>query len=256
MEARALEKLHADTGRTFDEWVALARKTRLRDETALRAWLRDEHGFRSRLGWWIASAALATELPDYEQPEQLVEALYSGRHLALRTLHEALVDEFLGLGGDVLVTSCKTMVPVYRKYVFAQLRPTPKGVELQLALAGEPASGRVKPTRRSAPGDRMTHLLVVSTASEIDAELKGLLRSAYAQGNEKSERAAGPGKAPAEFTAALKRSKPAAATWAQCTPAMQRDMLEWITSAKQEATRQKRLSTAIDKLAEGKRRVY
>ena len=37
---------------------------------------------------------------------------------------------------------------------------------------------------------------------------------------------------------------------------MQRDMVHWISDAKQEATRDKRTATAIQKLAEGKRRVY
>jgi uncharacterized protein YdeI (YjbR/CyaY-like superfamily) len=37
---------------------------------------------------------------------------------------------------------------------------------------------------------------------------------------------------------------------------MQRDMIVWITSAKQAETRSRRVGIVIAKLAEGKRRVY
>jgi hypothetical protein len=42
--------------------------------------------------------------------------------------------------------------------------------------------------------------------------------------------------------------------WTDITPAARRDFIQWITSAKQEATRAKRIGTACDMLAKGKRR--
>ena len=43
-------------------------------------------------------------------------------------------------------------------------------------------------------------------------------------------------------------------TWADITPAARRDFIHWIESAKQQATRDKRVVTACDMLAKGKRR--
>lgn len=57
-----------------------------------------------------------------------------------------------------------------------------------------------------------------------------------------------------EFTAALARSPEAKATLASFPPSAQRDYLEWIAEAKQDATRQKRIADAINWLREGKRR--
>ena len=42
--------------------------------------------------------------------------------------------------------------------------------------------------------------------------------------------------------------------WADITPAARRDWIHWITSAKREETRLKRVATACDMLAKGKRR--
>jgi uncharacterized protein YdeI (YjbR/CyaY-like superfamily) len=57
---------------------------------------------------------------------------------------------------------------------------------------------------------------------------------------------------PAYFRAALKKNKKAQATFDNFSPSHQREYVEWITEAKQEATRERRLATALEWLAEGK----
>ena len=63
-----------------------------------------------------------------------------------------------------------------------------------------------------------------------------------------------PPKVPAELAAALKKNRKAAATFEAFPPSCRREYVEWITEAKQEATRQKRLATTIEWLSEGKKR--
>jgi len=57
-----------------------------------------------------------------------------------------------------------------------------------------------------------------------------------------------------EFAAALSTSPAARATLDGFTPSARRDYLDWISDAKQDATRAKRIATAIEWLAEGKKR--
>lgn len=57
---------------------------------------------------------------------------------------------------------------------------------------------------------------------------------------------------PAYFRAALKKNKKAQTTFDNLSPSHQREYVEWITEAKHEATRQRRLATALQWLAEGK----
>ncbi len=57
-----------------------------------------------------------------------------------------------------------------------------------------------------------------------------------------------------EFAAALSSNPKAQATLDGFPPSAQRDYLEWIAEAKQDATRTKRIATAVEWLAEGKRR--
>lgn len=61
-------------------------------------------------------------------------------------------------------------------------------------------------------------------------------------------------KAPPWFTAALKKSPKAKATFDGFPPSHQREYLEWLVEAKQEETRQRRLAQAIEWMEEGKPR--
>jgi Domain of unknown function (DUF5655)/Bacteriocin-protection, YdeI or OmpD-Associated len=255
MERRAKDRLRADTGRTWDQWIAATKKRGFSTTREARDWLVEEHGFSSMNAHWIAAEATRADLPDYGEPEPLVDALYSGEQAALRPLHEALVDEMLALGDDVVVTACKTMVPVYRKHVFAELRPGDGAVEVRLALGeGVPGKGRLERAVRM-PGERLTHRVRVRRTADVDAELRRWLGAAFANGAGKMARSQEVD-VPADFEKAVRAHAVAKATWASMTPVMRRDMVQWVTSAKQDETRERRRATALKALSSGKKRVY
>ena len=59
-----------------------------------------------------------------------------------------------------------------------------------------------------------------------------------------------------EFAAALSKAPKAKSVLDGFPPSAQRDYLEWISEAKQDATRHKRIATAVEWLSEGKRRMW
>jgi uncharacterized protein YdeI (YjbR/CyaY-like superfamily) len=63
-----------------------------------------------------------------------------------------------------------------------------------------------------------------------------------------------PLEAPKELAAALKKNKIAAKVYAGFSPSCQREYNEWIGEAKRSETRDKRVATAIEWMAEGKQR--
>ena len=63
-----------------------------------------------------------------------------------------------------------------------------------------------------------------------------------------------PPEAPADLVAALKKNAKARATYDSFPPSHKRDYIEWLTEAKRDETRQKRLAQTIEWLAEGKPR--
>lgn len=59
---------------------------------------------------------------------------------------------------------------------------------------------------------------------------------------------------PEYLTAALKKNKQAKAAFASFSPGQRREYIEWLLEAKTDATRERRLETAIEWIAEGKTR--
>jgi uncharacterized protein YdeI (YjbR/CyaY-like superfamily) len=59
---------------------------------------------------------------------------------------------------------------------------------------------------------------------------------------------------PADLAAALKKNKAAAKSFADFSPSHRKEYITWLTEAKRDETRQKRLASTIEWLAEGKPR--
>lgn len=175
------------SGRSLDEWLALVKKQAPKDEVGRREWLKKEHGLGTNTAWWLAERSLGRGEDD--DPEKYlasaivyVEDMYAGKKAALRPLHDALIALGRSIGKDVKVCPCKTMVPLYRNHVIAQIKPTTQTrIDLGFALGDTKASGRLIDTGGFAKKDRITHRIPITSLADVDAEVKKWLRVAYAR---------------------------------------------------------------------------
>jgi hypothetical protein len=86
------------------------------------------------------------------------------------------------MGADVKACPCKTMVPLYRAHVFAQIKPTTNTrVDLGFALAKYKGKlpKRIIDTGGLAKKDRITHRIELRSTDEIDEEVTKWLKTAY-----------------------------------------------------------------------------
>ncbi len=113
-------------------------------------------------------------------------------------------------------------------------------------------------------GEAMGQFGRIATLGDLppDATIVALAKKAVAR-NLAGEKAARPVKRakqpipmPAELAGALAKNRAARTTFDAFPPGQQREYLEWITEAKTEATRDKRIATAVEWLAEGKTRMW
>mgnify|MGYP001079294887 CR=1 FL=1 len=84
----------------------------------------------SATGWAIAAAFRGLGLAD-EDPESYlrqapiyVNEMYAGPKAALRPIYDELLRVALSIAPDVKACPCKTIVPLYRNHVFAQIKPS------------------------------------------------------------------------------------------------------------------------------------
>jgi hypothetical protein len=117
---------------------------------------------------------------EYE-PDALVEALFAGPKAGLRPIYDRLLEMGLSLGADVKVCPCKTLVPFYRKHVFAQAKPpTRTRLDIGFALRGARISGwRLDQVGGASSDDRISHRIAIARPDEVDEEVRKWFRTAY-----------------------------------------------------------------------------
>jgi hypothetical protein len=180
-----IASLKEETGRSLEEWLKLVKKSGPPTGAERRAWLKSEHGLATMSAWWIAEYAggkgedMGSPEAYLRAAERYVDDMFSGK-ATLRPIYDALLKLGLGLAKDVKACPCQTMVPLYRKHVFAQIKPTTRTrIDLGFALGARPAEGRLMDTGGYAKKDRITHRIPISSLAEIDDEVKQWLRIAF-----------------------------------------------------------------------------
>jgi Domain of unknown function (DUF5655) len=112
--------------------------------------------------------------------ERYVDEMFAGPKAALRPIFDALLTTSLTLGADTKACPCKTIVPIYRRHVIAQIKPTTKTrIDFGLALGNTKAPKRLIDTGGFLKKDRITHRIEIMAIDDIDDELKRWLKKAY-----------------------------------------------------------------------------
>jgi hypothetical protein len=187
MAQKWVAELKGKTGRSLDEWLALVKKEGPKDEKARREWLKTKHKLGTNSAWWIAERAEGKGEDDspeayLKSAAKYVEEQYAGPKEMLRPIFDELLKIGRSMGDDVKVCPCKTIVPLYREHVFAQIRPaTNSRVDFGFALTRYKGKlpGRLIDTGGLAKKDRITHRMELTSVSQIDAEVKKWLKTAY-----------------------------------------------------------------------------
>lgn len=182
----SIAKLRDKTGRSLDEWMTYIKKSGPKSEEARRDWLKNEHKLGTNYSWWLAERSIGKGWEDddpdayLEMAPQYVDDMFIGPKAALRPIYEKLLAIGLKIGKDAKACPCKTMVPLFRTHVFAQIKPaTNKRIDMGFALGDMKPTGRLIDTGGFAKKDRITHRIPISTLDEIDDEVRRWMKTAY-----------------------------------------------------------------------------
>ena len=140
------------TGRSLDDWIELVQDEGPRTEKERRAWLKAEHGLGTNAAWWIAERAEGKGTADgdpeayLKAAEGYVEAMFGGKKSGLKPIYEKILELARGLGQDVRICPCKTIIPLYRQHVFAEIRPSTQRIDLGFALGNLEPVGKLVDT--------------------------------------------------------------------------------------------------------------
>jgi len=178
MIATSMKNIVERTGKTLDEWAEIVLKQGPKTTKDRHAWLMQEHGFTTNYAWWVVERAEGDD--GKYRPDDYVEKMFAGPKAGLRPIYEALVKLAFSIGKDVTLTPCSTIVPIRRKRVIAQIKPSTKTrIDFGYALKDTPPTGRLVSTGGFEKGDRISHRIAITSLAEIDAEVKMWLKRAY-----------------------------------------------------------------------------
>ena len=135
---------------------------------------------------WLAERSFGKgaemEDPDLylESAERDVDKMFSGGKAHLRPVYDALLKLGLKTGKEAKACPCTTIVPLYRKHVFAQIKPaTQTRIDMGFALGEMKPEGRLIDTGGFAKKDRITHRIPITSLDDIDDEVQHWLKVAY-----------------------------------------------------------------------------
>ncbi len=187
MVQKWLAELKEESGRSMEEWLALVKKEGPKDEKSRREWLKSRHKMGTNKASWIAERAEGKGWEDTPEAYltsavRYVEEQYAGSKEKLRPIFDELLKLGESMGSDVKACPCRTIVPLYREHVFAQIKPTTNSrIDLGFALTHYKGKlpKRLIDTGGLAKKDRITHRIEITAAEQIDGEVKKWLKTAY-----------------------------------------------------------------------------
>jgi hypothetical protein len=163
-------------------------KGRAEGRKARREWLKAKHKFGPNGAWWIAERAGGkggegdTPQEYLKAAVEYVEEQYAGAKESIRPIYDELLHLGKSLGDDVKACPCRTIVPLYRRHVFGQIKPT-TNTRIDFGFALTHYKGklpkRLIDTGGLAKKDRITHRIPVTSVKEIDGEVRKWLMTAY-----------------------------------------------------------------------------
>jgi len=173
--ASVREGLARETGKSLEDWVAIARTCPETKPRAQLAWLKAHHGLGQNRASYVLSVAFPSERA-WDNPDETRTALWTDP--ASLAILQALETAVAGLDG--LVTGQRKGFTAWsREFQFAAAKPV-KGGTAVLGLAVTPdASPRLLEPKNESWSERLKAKLPLASPVDVDDEVRALLKAAW-----------------------------------------------------------------------------
>ena len=167
--------LERDTGRTLEEWVAIARACPETRPRARTQWLKENYGLGVNRAAQVLSAAFPSGM-GWDEPEKLRAALWTDPVSA--AILQA-VERLASALPDVVVGQRKGFTAFSREYQFAAIKPAKPGRAILGLAVGTDADPRLEAARNEGWSERLKSKLILESPGEADERLGALLRGSW-----------------------------------------------------------------------------
>ena len=172
-----LDNIKAKTGKTADDFEAMAAEKNLTKTSEILAWLKADFGLGRGHGMAITHLIVNGEHINSSADEK-TDKLFSGSKAKWRKAYDDLAGQISSFGEDVETSAGQTYTNLLRKNKkFGIVQPSAGRLDIGIKLKSESPDGRFEPA--GTWNEMVTHRVRISEAGQIDEELIGWLKKAY-----------------------------------------------------------------------------
>ena len=176
--ATMVANLNKNTGKSLEQWVALARKSGKTKHGDLVNWLKSDHGITHGYANLVAHTTFASDAAAQTAAgTDLVAEMFAGKAV-LRPIFDEIMKSVRGFGGDIEESPKKGYLSLRRTTQFATLHPsTAKRFDVGLKIKGVQSTARLETA--GSWNAMVTHRVRLESVKDVDMELIRWLKQAY-----------------------------------------------------------------------------
>jgi hypothetical protein len=176
-----IRNLEQQTGKSLAQWVKVVNAMGDRKHGEIVKALKVDQGLGHGYANLVAHTAKGAAGPAAPSGGDLLASQYAGDKAAWKPVYDKLSKAIAGFGKDVEFAPKQAYVSVRRSKQFAILQPSTKArFDVGLQLKGVAPQGRLE--KSGSWNAMVSHRVRVDSGKDVDAELIGWLKQAYAAG--------------------------------------------------------------------------
>lgn len=181
MAAKMIANMKSKTGKTLEQWLAIAKQARAEKHGQIVKVLKSDHGLTHGYANLVAHKLLKSDAGSKAaEGTDLVAAQYAGPKADLKPIYDAVVRAASALGKDVEIAPKKTYVSLRRNKQFAIVQPSTRTrVDLGINLKDEPPAGRLE--EAGSFNAMVSHRVRLEKPGDVDKDVKAWLKKAWAK---------------------------------------------------------------------------
>jgi len=174
-----IKNLEEKTGKKFEAWIALVKKSKLEKHGEIIKMLKEKFGFTHGYANLVAHKAKETDSGSVTNTDDLVAAQYKGKE-ELRPFYNKLIKAITAFGKDVELAPKRAYVSIRAKKQFALIQPSTKTrLDVGINLKGTPPSGKLEAS--GSFNAMCSHRVRIEKENDMDKALINWLKTAYEQ---------------------------------------------------------------------------
>ncbi len=180
IEKEFIDDLKKNSGKDLNGWIAELNSFASKKRNDIIGALKTEHNFGHMNASLLAGIFLNGGKPVYGSTTELLDNQFAKAE-SMRPLFDALLDFVKKNFPDSSVLPKKTYVSILEKREFAAINIKPAELRIGFDLGDKPFTESVGKSKLSGPMPRISHMIVVTDANQLNSDITALLKESYSR---------------------------------------------------------------------------